>query len=656
VAAPIAPRGLPAPAALPQPVGVTALVSQKLGGGFAGGGSITPSLSANGRYVAFLSGAADLVAGDTNQSVDIFVRDLTKGTTIRLPLPGGAPVPAGGQVSEPAISANGKVVAFTYLQATAGTVASPVVMAWDRDTGTTEIVSRAGTVPVTGSEPSVSGDGRYVAYTSISGRMVPNDSNEATDVFRYDRQKRSTVLVSVGFQGGTPSGASRQPSISNDGTKIAFTSAGGDTLVGQDTGAGDQVYLRDIAAKTTERISGAPGGGSGGGPANGPSDWPSISADGRYVAFESAAGNLVGALDGGTMQVYRRDRQSGVTELVSVDPNGATSQGGAGQPAISRDGRMVSFIAAATDLTAGVPGVQLAAVTTRTSEVYIRDLVAGETALVSVSLAGGPAGARSLGPVIGGNGRFVAFYSDASTLVAGDQNKAVDVFIRDFPPAPMLNPGVVDFGTRAVGTGVVPGAAVLVNAGWGLLSISGIAIDGPAAADFIVQADGCTNAVLHRSEACTITVGFSPAAAGARTATLRVSDSYAGSPRTARLSGRGSLATLTVDPSVARPGLVVTATGSGFPPGAQVSLGWSLGITEDLPVITADANGTFSRQVLVFHNDRTGPRDLVATSVGGTPFPAVAAPILVADSPMRPPGFAVLRLLMNLPLVLMMRG
>jgi len=653
VAGPVAPREVPLPAALPQPPGKTTLVSQKVGGGFAGGGSIAPSISSSGRYVSFASGAADLVAGDTNGAVDVFVRDRSKGTTIRLPLPGGGAVPQGGQATENAISADGSVVAFTYVPPSVSKVSTAsIVMAWDRATGRTETISRVGRVPVAGREPVVSGDGRYVAYASNSGRLAGNDGNEAYDVFRYDRRTGTTLLVSVGFQGSTPPGDSRQPSISADGTRIAFSSSGGDSLLPESTGPGPQVYLRDITAGTTERISAAPGGG----PADGTAEAPSISADGRYVAFESVAGNLVGALDGGTSQVYRRDRQAGTTELVSVDSTGAPSSGGSGQAAISRDGRMVAFTSQASDLVASEPGIRLAAVALRTADVYIRDMTAGETALVSVDTSGQPAGGRSLDPAVAGNGRFVAFYSNASNLVAGDDNQQVDVFLRDFPPAPALNPAIVAFGTRAVGTDPVPGAAVLMNTGWGPLSVSGVTIDGAAAADYALLADGCTKKTLYRAEACTLTVGFSPKSPGARTATLKVADSYTGSPRTASLSGRGSLATLLLSPEVARPGLVVSATGSGFPPGAQVRLHWSRGITEDLPVVTADAKGAFSQEVLVFHNDVLGQRDLLAESVGGLPFPPVAASILVTQPPMGPPGFEILRLLVDPPLVLMIRG
>lgn len=649
---PVAPPEPSVPAALPQPPGTTTLVSERFGGGFAGGGSIKPSISSNGRYVAFVSGAADLVAGDTNQSVDIFVRDRSNGTTIRLPLPG-----SGGQVTEPSISANGKVVAYTYLAASSVAAPQSVVYAWDRDTGQTEVVSRNGRINAPGSrEPSVSTDGRYIAFVSEFSRLVSGDTNQAADVFRYDRQTGTSILVSVGFQGGTPSGSSTRPSISADGSRIAFTSDAGDSLLDEDTGNGNQVYLRDVAANRTERISVT----LAGGPPNGLAEGPSISADGRYVAFESASTNLVAATAGleSAYLVYRRDREAGTTELVSVDTDGRPASG-ATQASISRDGRMVAFASGAAGMVAGiplgaVPTARLAALALRAAEVYIRDVTAAETALVSVDLAGLPSGARSLEPVVAGNGRLVAFYSNSPSLVQGDDNKVVDVFIRDLPPVPLLNPAVLEFGTRAVGTDPVAAAAVLVNAGWGPLTVAAVSRDGPAKDDYAIQGDGCTKRVLYRQEACTVTIGFTPTQPGARTATLSIAHSHTGSPGTARLSGQGSLAKMVLEPQVGRPGIVVVATGSGFPPGSQLRLRWSGGLTPSLPVITADAQGGFRIQVLVFHNDRTGRRDLVAESVGGSPFPSVQTRMLVSESPMGPPGF-VLQRLVDVPLVLMIR-
>jgi hypothetical protein len=503
----------------------------------------------------------------------------------------------------------------------------------------------------------VSADGRYVAFTSIHSRIVAPDPNEAPDVFRYDRRTRTTVMVSVGFN-GEPAFAEQQgdPSISDNGNLVAFVSDGGDAIVNEDTGSGRQVYVRDIAAGATRRVSGAPGGGPGGGPANGQADAPSISGDGRYVAFDSTATNLVAGDDNRVSDVFRRDRQTGLTELVSVTPDGSPATGASGQAAITRDGRMVAFASAAQDLVAGLPWAQLAAVFRGATEVFIRDLVAQDTVLVSVGRDGELGGGRSFGPSVGGAGRYIAFASSSDRLVARDVNKQLDVFLRDLPPAPTLNPAVVNLGTRAVGADPVPGAAVLANAGWGPLAVTGASVKGAARTEFPITADSCTGIVLYRGSACTVTVSFSPAREGPRAATLEVADNFTGSPRTARLRGTGSKARLEVSPQVGPPGTVFIATGTGFPPGAQVRLSWSRGMTPKLPVVTADARGRFRIQVLVFHHDAIGTRDLEAEQVGAVPFPPVAAPVLVSTPSSMPPGFIALYRLVDIPLVLVIRG
>ena len=647
-----------APAAgLPPPPGTTTLVSQRFGGGFAGGASGEPSMSADGRYVAFTSGAADLVPGDTNQALDVFVRDLATGTTVRLPLPGGTPVPPGAQASQPSIAADGSVVAFTYQPPPGftGATAGTIVLAWDRASGTTTIVSRniRGSAAAGSREPSVSADGRYVAYTSDNTLIVPQDGNGSSDVFRFDRQTNTTVAVSVGVGGLPAGGTSQTPAISDDGNLVAFVSQAGDTIVPENTGSGRQVYLRDIAAGTTERISKA----ADGGPADGEAYGPSISGDGRYVAFESAATNLVAGDSNAYPDVFRRDRQAGVTALVSVTPAGGPGAGPSGEASITRDGRMVAFTSGAPDILGDVaPGARLAALVTRTSEVFIRDMTAADTVLVSVDPNGQPGGARSFAPSVAGNGRYIAFASSSPALVAGDSNNALDVFLRDLPPVPKLNPSVVDFGTRALNTPGAPLAAILSNAGWGPLAVTGSTVAGANAAEFPIALDGCAKATLYRAEACTVTMTFTPTAAGTRTAVLQVADAYTGSPRTARLVGVGSLAKLVLDPPVGPPGIVTVVTGSGFPPGADVRLAWTAGMTPTLPIVKADAGGGFKIQVLVFHNDVQGTRNLRAEAAGAILFPPVEAPMLVTPPPAMPPGFIALYRFVDLPLVLVIRG
>lgn len=652
------------PAALPPPPGRTTLESRRPNGGFPNARSLDPSISANGRYIAFVSyatniaGSAITPAGVPVVMPAVYVRDRRTDTTIRLPLPPQLSV--GGSATEPSISADGTVVAFTYQPPPGLTAVGSYVVAWDRQTGGTQIVSRTvkGTPADDSRQPSVSETGRYIAYASDNSAIVTPDLNETdTDVFRYDRVRKRTILVSVAWTGESAFGDSVQPSISADGKLVAFASDAGDSILDEDTGNGFQVYLRDIPGKRTERIS-VP---LGGGPANGEAEAPSISASGRFVAFESDASNLAAGDDDRAADVFRRDRVAGETVLVSVTPAGVPGNANSGQAAISLDGRMVAFASSATDLVnppfAAVNGRLAAVAPLRNAEVYERNLATGETILVSVSLSAGPAGGRNLLPAVAGNGRYVAFTSTSSVLVKGDKGGNPDVFLRDLPPSPALNPPVLDHGSRAVGSPPVPMAAVLSNAGWSPLAAGKAKVTGADKADFKVVADGCNGRVLGRGEACTVSVAFAPTKSGKRSATLAVPDDFTGSPRTARLRGSASKASLELDPEIGRPGIVVIATGEGFPPGAQVRLTWSAGITPAMPVIVADEGGTFRVPVLVFHNDLTGRRELVAEPLDGGAFPTAKAPMLVTEPPVAPPGFLlVIRRLIDLPILLLLRG
>jgi len=654
----------PAAPLLPPPPGTTTLASYRFGGspttGPAGGGpSAEASISSSGRYVAFTSGAPDLVPGDTNEALDVFVLDRSRGTMTRLGLPGGAPVPPGGRASEPSISGDGRIVAFTYQPPpTFSTVAAgTMVLAWDRQTGSVEVVSRSATGTTAGGsrQPSVSGDGRFVAYVSDATTIAGKDGNGRPDVFRYDRTSKQSVLISAAPDGiSTARGTSDDPSISADGNLVAFVSDAGEGILREATGPGTQVYVRDVEAGRTERVSGTPGPGSGG-PADGPSAAPAISADGRFVAFESAASNLVPGDANNATDVFRRDREGGTTALVSVTPAGIPAAGASGQASISTDGRVVAFASGAPDIIALGSGIVPAAVIRGASEVYARDMDAGQSVLVSVTRTGTPAGGRSLTPSVNGDGRFVAFASSVDGLAAGDKNTLADVLVRDMPPAPLLTPAVLDLGSRSIGVTSLPAAAVLSNTGWAPLRVTGATITGPGAADFRVVADSCAGALLHRAQACTVSVTFTPVATGVRTAVLEVADSFTGSPRTARLRGTASLARLELDPAIGPPGIVTVATGSGFPPNTEVRLRWSHGITPGLPRIVSDAQGGFRVQVLVFHNDQTGLRDLVAEAADGTSFPPAAVPMLITRPPTVPPSFVILRIL-DLPIVLVIRG
>ncbi len=650
----------PPSAPLPAPPGTTTLLSRSRDGGFPNGGSIEPSMSTSGRFVAFTSVASDLVAGDDAQSIDVFVVDRRSGKTTRAPRPVLGSVQLQGTATEPSISGDGRIVAYTFQVTSSATIAAvkpgAFVVAWDRQTGDVEIVSRnsRGTPQAGAGQASVSSDGRYVAYTTTFS--WPGDTDDgAADVLRFDRRSGSTVQLSVGFNNEPIAGGADSPSISGNGNLVAFVSDGGDSVVNADTGSGQQVYVRDVEAARTDQVSMAVGGGRPDGIARD----PAIAADGRYVAFQSGSTNLVDGPAAGAAGLFRRDRQAGVTIMVSIRPDGGAAGGASSQPSITPDGRMIAFASTATDLVPETAGrIAPAALSRLATEVFIRDIDAGETVLVSVSLQGRGAGGRTYGLSVGGGGRYTAFGSESTILVKGDENQAFDVFLRDLPPSPVINPAVLELGPVTVGTESTPLAATLANGGWSPLAVTGASLAGADKGDFRIVVDGCAGRRLARNEACSVSVVFKPTAKGTRTGTLAVADAYAGSPRTVRLRGRATqplVAKLELDPPIGPPGIVTIAEGRGFAPGTVVRLSWSLGITPRLRDVTADADGRFRVPVLVFHNDRTGPRDLIAQPVTGTVSPPVTAPMLVTRGSVVPPRFDIIRIV-DLPLVLVIRG
>lgn len=266
--------------------------------------------------------------------------------------------------------------------------------------------------------PSLSADGRYIAFQSAASNLVLADTNGALDVFVRDRQTGTTECVSIDPAGVPAIGTSTAPSISADGRYVAFQSSAS-TLVPGDTNNVGDIFVRDRVAGTTERVSLASNGAQG----NLSSAAPVISADGRFVAFQSDASNLIAADTNGRTDVFVRDRLTGMTELVSQSTSGAQGNSGSDEPSISADGRFVSFDSAATNLVSGSLNLP--------EDVFVRDRLAGTTQQVSVATGGAHGNDVSGQSSISADGRYVAFYSIATNLVAGDNNGTGDVFVRD---------------------------------------------------------------------------------------------------------------------------------------------------------------------------------------------------------------------------------
>jgi len=355
-----------------------------------------------------------------------------------------------------AITPDGRFIAFT--SAASNLVPGDTngfydVFVRDRWAGTTERVS----VDSTGNQgndnsayPAISSDGRFVAFASVATNLVAGDTNGAYDVFVRDRQAGTTERISVDSGGNQGNGSSGFDglstfglAISADGRFVEFQSLATNLVTG-DTNAVEDIFLRDRQLGTTERISVD----SSGTQSNGSSDRGSISADGRYVSFESVATNLVPGDTNASMDVFVRDRQLGTTERVSVDSGGVQGNADSAERSLSADGRYVAFTSSASNLVAGD--------TNGFSDVFVRDRQAGTTELVSVSTGGAQGNADSQHPSISADGHFVAFRSSATNLVIGDTNAATDIFVRDRQAATTERVSVDSSGVQGNGDSAHP--------------------------------------------------------------------------------------------------------------------------------------------------------------------------------------------------------
>lgn len=351
----------------------TSMISVNSGGEPGNKRSYGPSLSADGAFVAFESLASNLSEGDSNNVSDIFLRDRAAGATLRVSAPAG-----GGD-------ANGS----SY-------------------------------------RPSISGDGGFVAFCSRASNLVADDANGVADVFVWERATGSISRVAVPVSGGEASDGCLRVSANNDASIVAFAAV---------TGGSAGVFVYDRAAGTTTSLSPE---------ANGPSGTSglSISGDGRLVAFDSVADNLIANDSNRSRDVFLRDLDAGTTSRVSVRSSGSQLPGDSGSSgvSVSRDGRFVVFGSTARGV---VPGDS-----NGREDIFRRDLLEGRTLIASVNVFGESANNSSYSPAVSADGLVVAFTSLAANLIAGDTNRQPDVFMRgtDFPETAGSSSGAEETG------------------------------------------------------------------------------------------------------------------------------------------------------------------------------------------------------------------
>ena len=413
--------------------------------------SSTPSISGDGRLIAFVSQATNLVTGVSGSQIYVHDRQTNQTSLVSRDNNASVTNAGGGASSAPAISADGRFVAFVS-QATnllaPGTPAMPAgqqIYVRDLQTGLTSLLSgdnNATPNPGDGvsSAPAISADGRFVAFDSLSTNLLAPGTPAVPagqQIYARDRQTNQTRLVSLdnNIVSNSGNGLSRAPSISADGRFVAFVSQATNLLAPGTPAvpAGQQIYARDLQTGLTSLLSRddnpTPS------PGNGVSSTPSISGDGRYVAFTSLATNLVTGATGVGQQIYLHDRlagANGTNVLISHDNSGAPVQGNGNSsaPSISSNGQFVAFTSLATNLL--TPASAVAG-----PQIYLHDWLTGAngvTSLVSKDNSATPVAGTSASatdtPSTNSDGGFVAFFSQATNLVAGS---GTHIYVRAMP-------------------------------------------------------------------------------------------------------------------------------------------------------------------------------------------------------------------------------
>lgn len=298
-------------------------------------GSSYPDISDDGKIVSFFSQSDNLVPGDTNLHDDIFVRNIETGETTRVSFnPGGGQ--RGFDSRKSVISGDGRYVAFLsnnfFVHDTNLGITSQIDVTDPLATGKT-------VYSIIEDFPAISFDGKYVAFQSARGNLTPEDTTGSRDIFLRDTVLNTTSLISVSSDEVQANHHSYEPSISSDGRYVAFSSYATNLVSGDSNGVGD-IFVRDVLNGTTSRASVAAGGAI---EANGHSYSPIVSSNGQYVVFDSEANNLVPNDFNGVKDVFLHDFNTGITRRVSVDTSGVEGDRMSSLSDMSTDGRYILF-------------------------------------------------------------------------------------------------------------------------------------------------------------------------------------------------------------------------------------------------------------------------------------------------------------------------
>lgn len=411
--------------------GKTTLVSISSTGLYANNRSDDPSISADGRYIAFSSSASNLIENDTNLREDVFVHDRETGKTTLVSI-SSTGVYGNNRSESPSISADGRYVAFISFASNlvendtngGSNFNKSDVFVHDRQTGQTIRVSMSSTGEQANNSsfsPSISADGQFVAFDSDASNLVPNDTNESyepyrgRDVFVHDRQTGQITRISVSSTGAQADNGSLNPRISADGMVVAFDSYA--TNLVANSGTTFPVYVHDRQTGQTTAVPLFTDKPSVYGVTPGNLD---ISADGRFVAFAVTLYSADQTID--LRDVFVHDRQTGQTTRIAFPSLSVIVDGYAEAPSISADGRFVAFGSTISNLVEND--------TNNASDIFVSDRQTNKITRVSVSSDGAESNKYSHNPSISDDGKFIAFESLAYNLDV-DKNNWQDIFVHE---------------------------------------------------------------------------------------------------------------------------------------------------------------------------------------------------------------------------------
>ncbi|NOQ63187.1 MAG: DUF4214 domain-containing protein [Methyloprofundus sp.] len=414
----------------PANAATTTLISSSTSATTGDWSSLNASISADGRFIAFESSATDIVNNDHNHLKDIFIRDTLENTT-QLISRNSSGTQANDISHSPAISADGRYVTYVSKASNLSSddqAYSDDIFVYDRITRITSRVSKEnssaqGKFESGSINPTISADGHYISYESSNTNLVADDNNAANDIFVYDRLTAATTRISVDSSGNQASDSSHFPSISADGRYITFSSSAFD-LVSNDHNASDDIFVYDQATGQQSLVSINAAGEQ----ADNHSILPSISADGRYIAFNSTASNLVDNDTNDASDVFVYNRKLATQQRVSLNDAFQQANNDSFGASISANGRYVTFFSSASNLTSDDHNID--------KDIFAYDTQNKQQTLISINSSSEQADDKNDWPTISATGQYIAFTSSASNLIENDLNNSNDIFVHSFLAQP----------------------------------------------------------------------------------------------------------------------------------------------------------------------------------------------------------------------------